>query len=88
MAAVSYISLWCERGDSNPYPLRDWILSPARLPNSATLAIHHLSALSSSISLLLFLPFKQSSNLAIRSSSSPPTMSTLHHTEAGGLHLP
>ena len=23
---------WCERGDLNPYPLRDWILSPARLP--------------------------------------------------------
>lgn len=22
----------CERGDSNPHPLRDWILSPARLP--------------------------------------------------------
>ena len=23
---------WCERGELNPYPLRDWILSPARLP--------------------------------------------------------
>ena len=23
---------WCERGDLNSYPLRDWILSPARLP--------------------------------------------------------
>ncbi len=23
---------WCERGESNPHPLRDWILSPARLP--------------------------------------------------------
>ena len=24
--------LWCERGDSNPHPLRDQILSLARLP--------------------------------------------------------
>ena len=23
---------WCERGELNPHPLRDWILSPARLP--------------------------------------------------------
>ena len=23
---------WCERGDLNPHPLRDWILNPARLP--------------------------------------------------------
>ena len=24
--------LWCERGDLNPHPIWDWILSPARLP--------------------------------------------------------
>ncbi len=23
---------WCEGGDSNPYPFRDWILNPARMP--------------------------------------------------------
>ena len=23
---------WCERGDLNPYPFRDWNLNPARLP--------------------------------------------------------
>jgi hypothetical protein len=26
------LETWCERGELNPYPLRDWILSPARLP--------------------------------------------------------
>ena len=26
------ITRWCERGDSNPHPLRDQILSLARLP--------------------------------------------------------
>ena len=26
------VSSWCERGDSNPHPLRDQILSLARLP--------------------------------------------------------
>ena len=30
---------WCERGDSNPQGLPRRILSPVRLPNSATLAI-------------------------------------------------
>ena len=29
----------CERGDSNPHGLLHWILSPARLPNSATSAL-------------------------------------------------
>ena len=35
---------WCERGDSNPHPLRDQILSLARLPNSATFAQFHYKA--------------------------------------------
>ncbi|VBB45474.1 hypothetical protein TRIP_B350425 [uncultured Desulfatiglans sp.] len=26
------MSGWCERGDSNPYGISHWILSPARLP--------------------------------------------------------
>jgi hypothetical protein len=29
---VSIQKGWCERGDSNPHPLRDQILSLARLP--------------------------------------------------------
>ena len=29
----------CERGDSNPHGLLHWILSPARLPDSATSAL-------------------------------------------------
>jgi len=29
---VATVSAWCERGDSNPHPLRDQILSLARLP--------------------------------------------------------
>ncbi len=32
------IPVWCERGDSNPHGLPRRILSPVRLPNSATLA--------------------------------------------------
>ena len=31
----------CERGDSNPHGSPHWILNPARLPNSATLAPIH-----------------------------------------------
>ena len=33
---------WCERGDSNPHGLPRRILSPVRLPNSATLALNSL----------------------------------------------
>jgi hypothetical protein len=36
--AVGKYILECERGDLNPHGLPHWILSPARLPGSATLA--------------------------------------------------
>lgn len=36
----------CERGDSNPHDRSHWILSPARLPNSATLASKASTAIS------------------------------------------
>src|SRR4030043_1794200 len=35
----SLILKWCERGELNPYGFTHWILSPARLPGSATLAL-------------------------------------------------
>src|SRR6266852_4530094 len=37
-AATSAEGGWCERGELNPHGLPHWILSPARLPGSATLA--------------------------------------------------
>ena len=39
----------CERGDLNPYGVNRWILSPVRLPGSATLAARSLTLVSLTI---------------------------------------
>ncbi len=37
---MHHFFIWCERGDSNPHGFPRRILSPVRLPDSATLAFY------------------------------------------------